>query len=63
MAIPSRIPAFWISKRADCFLDGKRKNTVRGIAVIRFIADLVLFRVSRFAHIFKQSDPPEGNTT
>lgn len=36
---------------------------MRGIAVIRYIADLVLFRVSRVAHIFKQSDSPEGNTT
>lgn len=36
---------------------------MRGIAVIRYIADLVLFRVSRVAHIFKKSDSPEGNTT
>lgn len=56
MAILNRIPAFRISKRADCFPD-ERENTVREIALIRYIAELVLFRVSRFARIFKQSDP------
>lgn len=67
MAILNRIPAFRISKRADCCPDGgpdgERENTVREIALIRYIADLVLFRVSRFARIFKQSDPRERKTT
>lgn len=63
MAILNRIPAFRISKRADCFPDGERENTVREIGLIRYIADLVLFRVSRFARIFKQSDPRERKTT